>query len=330
MVRLLLMLLVLLVSSTAQAQALAVRTTKRQCFQNGCRQIIGDGSCAYIGNADGKSVYITASHVVENADAVYVGCAGRWWTARVVQRYDGMSGDAPMDYAIIETQMIPLQKCFEVASEYPDSGVAAVAYGYSRGISNLRVENTRIKVRSNWKGISTQMAQGDSGGPIIADGKLVGIISGGSEDPNMTLCTDASLIRVKLLSRYRVLPRCNCRPRIRCIPTQPIQPRPDPLFIDNSEQVKALESEVAKLRAELDQLAKTQIPVWIVGEDGKPLKKKDEKGEWVEIKHSYNLGDPIKIRPLPVKIEKAKPEEKKQNSTAVSATQAVLQIFRGR
>tara|TARA_R100001163_G_C4899538_1_gene88771 strand:- start:256 stop:510 length:255 start_codon:yes stop_codon:yes gene_type:complete len=83
------------------------------------------------------------------------------------------------------------------------------------------------------------------------------------------------------------------------IPTQPIQPKPDPIFypqpVDNSDQVTALQGEVSKLRAEIDKLNKTQIPVWIVGADGEAVAKQ-----------TYPLGDPIKLRFKAVKQSEAK------------------------
>tara|TARA_R100001480_G_scaffold85808_2_gene93612 strand:- start:423 stop:656 length:234 start_codon:yes stop_codon:yes gene_type:complete len=66
------------------------------------------------------------------------------------------------------------------------------------------------------------------------------------------------------------------------------------VVIDNSGDLAALQGEVTKLRAEIDKLNKTQIPVWIVGSDGEPVAKQ-----------TYPLGDPIKLRFKAVKQSEA-------------------------
>jgi hypothetical protein len=56
-----------------------------------------------------------------------------------------------------------------------------------------------------------------------------------------------------------------------------------------------LEIEIGKLKAEIDKLNKTKIPVWIIGADGEPIAKQ-----------TYPLGDPIKLRFKAVKQSEAK------------------------
>ncbi|QDT94413.1 trypsin-like serine peptidase [Gimesia algae] len=269
--RTLTILFVLMMASVVQAQALAVRTTETECTSNGCRQLIGTGACAYVGDIESRSVFLTAAHNVNNAKTIHVGYNGQWWGARVVHK----QYQSDVDYAIIETQSIKATKCFKVAEAYPAHGVDAVAYGYSNGVYNLRSLRAKIRVTRNGRYFSKIVAKGDSGGPILVNGRVVGIISG--HDYQNTIYTDGVLIRRQLIQIYGKLPGCGCEPLI--VEETPETPPAD------SGDLTALQGEVTKLRAQIDQLAKTQIPVQIIGADGK-----------VVTEQKYPLGNPIKLR----------------------------------
>lgn len=263
MVRAITILFVLMAASVVNAQALVLRTTETECTQSGCRQIIGTGACAYIGNIGDRSVYITAAHNVMKARTVNVGYAGQWWGARVVHReYQGNA-----DFAVIETQKISSQRCFEVSDRQPVNGANAEAYGYSQGIYNVRVMRAKIRVNRNGRFFSRIVAKGDSGGPIVVNGQLVGIIKG--HDYQNTIYTDSVLIRRRLVSLYGRLPNCRCNPVIIAK-----EDPPEPMFPDNSDQLAALEGEVSKLREQLDRLSKTKIPVEIIGDENKVISRR--------------------------------------------------------
>ena len=297
-------LFVLMMASVVQAQALAVKTLERSCDPNGCRQFIGKGTCAYIGNSGDRSVYITAAHVVNDAVQIHVGYGGKWWGAVVVHKvYEKANDDHDdnIDYAIIETRKIPSDRCFQLSGLFPESGVGAKTYGYSNGFYNRVDRSATIRIRGNLRGVRQSVDRGESGGPVVVDGKVVGIMNAVTKDDGMTICTPSNLIRMEVMRRYRIFPNCGCSPRkvvvvppvqIQPEPIPPldgwnpgIEPKPDPLFIDNTNQVNALEVEIGQLKAEIDKLNKTQIPVWIIGADGEPVAKQ-----------TYPLGDPIKLR----------------------------------
>ncbi|MCA9015568.1 MAG: trypsin-like peptidase domain-containing protein [Planctomycetaceae bacterium] len=283
MVKTLTTLFVLLVTCVVQAQALAVRVTETECTPAGCRQLTGIGACAYIGNIENKSVYLTAAHNVKNAKTIHVGYGGQWWGARVIYKEYRDN----IDYAIIETQKINAAHCFQVAEQQPVNGIEAVAYGYSKGVYNLRALKATIRVNRNGQFFSKVVSKGDSGGPILVNGQVVGIIKG--HDYQNTIYTDCTLIRRKLISLYGRLPCCNCESPVI------VNVQPETESRDNGEQIAALEIQISKLKAEIDKLKKTQIPVWIIGSDGEPVAKQ-----------TYPLGDPIKLRFKAVKQSEAK------------------------
>lgn len=271
MVRAITILFVLITTSFVQAQALAIRTTGTDCTGNSCQQFVGTGACAFVGNIDERSIYITAAHNINDAKTVHVGYGGKWWGAKV--KYREYTTDA--DYAILETQQIPAQKCFEVASKVPAGGVNAMACGYSQGVYNMRVLRAKIRVTPSGRYFSKVVAKGDSGGPILVNGQVVGIIKG--HDTQQTIYTDSVRIRQRLIAMYGRMPCCNCEP--------PVVVQTQPEVIDNSDQIAALEGQITKLRADIDKLNNTQIPVWILDEAGEPVEQV-----------TYPLGSPIKLR----------------------------------
>lgn len=274
MVRAITILFVLLTTSFVQAQALVLRTVEKRCTPNGCEKITGTGTCVFVGHLEDRSVYVTAAHNLRGNPAVYVGHGGLWWQSRTAyQEYrEGV------DYAIIETQKINSTKCFQFASTQPVHEANATAFGYSNGIYNLKVLRAKIRVNRNGRFFSKIVAKGDSGGPIVVNNQVVGIING--HDYKQTIYTDSVLIRRRLISLYGRLPDCRCRPPI-IVNEEPPKPEPS----DNSEQLVALEGKLSKLREQLEQLRKTKIPVQIIGKDDKVLSEQ-----------TYPLGSPIKLR----------------------------------
>lgn len=288
-------LFVLMTASVVQAQALAIRTTETDCTGNACTQIVGTGACAFVGNIDDRSVYITAAHNINNARTVHVGYDGKWWGAAV--KYREYTADA--DYAILETQQIPAQKCFEVANRVPAGGANAMACGYSQGIYNMRVLRAKIRVTPSGRYFSKVVAKGDSGGPILVNGQVVGIIKG--HDYQQTIYTDSVRIRQRLIAMYGRMPCCNCEPPV-IVQNEP-QTQPD--VIDNSDEIAALEGQIERLRADLDAMRNTQIPVWILNKEKEPVAKQ-----------SYKFGDPIKLRVFP-KEKKGSDAQQEQTIDAV-------------
>ncbi len=277
--RVITILFVLMTASVVQAQALAIRTTETDCTGNACTQIVGTGACAFVGNIEDRSVYITAAHNINNARTVQVGYGGKWWGAAV--KYREYSGSA--DYAIIETVRIPAKTCFEVSNRIPQDGSAAVAYGYSQGIYNLRSLRARIRIRNGDGYFTKIVAKGDSGGPILVNGQVVGIIKG--HDYQQTIYTDSVRIRRKLVSIYGRIPCCGCEPPIIVSPDpspNPTEEDPDP---NNSDEIAALEGQIERLRADIDKLNNTKIPVWIMNDKNEPIAQE-----------VYPLGQPIKLR----------------------------------
>ncbi|WP_298860533.1 serine protease [uncultured Gimesia sp.] len=277
-------LFVLLMASVVQAQALAVRTIERQCTANGCQEITGTGACSYIGNIDNRSVYLTAAHVINNVTSFHIGYGGQWLPGKVVYK----QYTDKLDYAIVETQAITATKCFPVASYQPTDGVVATAYGYSQGIYNLRSLKAKIRVNRNGRYFSKMVAKGDSGGPILANGQVVGVISAIVPTRGTTIFTNSVLIRSQIIRIYGRMPACGGSVIVASPPQKPDPPVPKP-------DLTEINTKIALLQEKLDRLTKTQIPVQIIGSNDQVLSEQ-----------TYPLGSPIKLRFKAVKQSEAK------------------------
>lgn len=276
MVRTITIIFALIMASVVQAQALAVRTIEKRCTPTGCRQYTGTGACAYIGNINNRSVYLTAAHVINNASVFYIGYGGQWLPGQVVHK----QYTDRLDYAIVETQVISATRCFNVTGYHPPDGTDAIAYGYSNGIYNVRSLKAKIRVNRNGRYFSKMVARGDSGGPILANGQVVEIISAIVPTRGTTIYTDSVLIRGELLKIYGRMPVCKGSMIIVDDPRIPERSVPD-----YKEEILSLQGEISKLQIQLDRLSKTEIPVQIIGSNDQVLSEQ-----------KYALGAPIKLR----------------------------------
>lgn len=296
MVKAITILFVLMTTTFVQAQIFELRVTGKKCDQYSCSQIVGTGTACYLGDIGNRSVFVTAAHNFEGMERSYISDGTKYVPAvlrhHVYQQVEVKNNKVVkplIDYAIIDCEKIKYKSCFTLAEEQPKNGTPATAHGQD-GINDRYVSQSSV-ISSNENGyfFMKPVMRGQSGGPIVANDKLVGVIHGYMGDgPHETRYTPSNTIKTGLFRIYGRYPRCNCRPvprKVVVVNPVKIEPKPQPIVIDNSEQIKVLEVEIAKLNAKVDKLAKTQIPVQIIGSDDKVVS--EEK---------YLLGKPIKLR----------------------------------
>tara|TARA_R110002095_G_scaffold149654_1_gene129340 strand:+ start:3080 stop:3964 length:885 start_codon:yes stop_codon:yes gene_type:complete len=288
MVKALAALIVLLTASMLQAQTFALKVFSRSCDQNSCRQMIGYGTACYLGQIDDRSVFVTASHNLDNATHSFIYDGNKYHQMTVRHRvYEDRKIEngivKPLvDYALIDCERISFPKCFTLSEELPPDGTYAQADGCYMDSGRMTRLNSVIRVNRNGRFFMKSVTRGQSGGPIVANNSLVGVIHGAYMDGNKeTIFTDSQTIKAGLVKVYGRIPQCNCRPVV----VNPVPTEPLPVPVNDSQQLAALQGELSKLREQLDLLSKTQIPVQIIGADGK-----------VVTEQKYPLGDPIKLR----------------------------------
>jgi hypothetical protein len=158
---------------------------------NGSR---GQGTCFAI-EQDGETVYLgTAFHVVESSDGrIYTGTAYTIENDVIkdIKNASVVATDAKADLAILKTtasrrfEILPLaavesmQDVDKIGFSYRNSGKEVYCFGYASGFWLKTFGNLAFayeqKVYSD--GV---VVPGQSGGPAVLDGKLVGVVSGGN------------------------------------------------------------------------------------------------------------------------------------------------------
>ncbi|WP_417390272.1 S1 family peptidase [Gimesia sp.] len=271
---------------------MAVLTKEKSCDQNSCTLIDGRATCVYVGNREGRAIYLTAAHVTKNTQSVWISFGGKWNQARVVlEHYPAGSME---DVSVLETAVIPNSKPACIAESAPKAGERARAFGYPRGSQRAVIRDGTIIEVGGVRRFSKTSIVGDSGGPLFnSQGELIGIVKGNDMTPGIgqpCIYTNLEVIETCFRRAYGFVPRCSMPRKVVVNPV-----KTETVVIDNSGDLTALQGELNKLRAEIDKLNKTQIPVWIVGADGKPVAKQ-----------TYPLGDPIKLRFKAVKQSEAK------------------------
>ncbi|HCO24599.1 MAG: hypothetical protein CME31_22710 [Gimesia sp.] len=284
-------LFVLLITSVVQADVMAVLTKEKSCNQNSCTLIDGRATCVYVGTREGRAIYLTAAHVTKNTLSVSIAFNGKWNLARVVLEH--IPAGSMEDVSVLETTVLPSSKPSCIAESVPKVGERARAVGYPRGSSRAVVRDGNIIEVGGVRRFSATSIVGDSGGPVFnSEGQLIGIVKGNDMTPGIgqpSVYTGLPVIETCFRRAYGFVPRCSVPRKVVVNPVQT-----ETVVIDNSGDLAALQGEVTKLRAEIDKLNKTQIPVWIVGSDGEPVAKQ-----------TYPLGDPIKLRFKAVKQSEA-------------------------
>lgn len=282
MVKTLTILFVLMITSVVQADVMAVLTKEKSCNQNSCTLVDGRATCVYVGNREGRAIYLTAAHVTKNTQSVWISFRGKWNQARVVlEHYPAGSME---DVSVLETTAIPEHKPSCIADSAPNVGDKARIIGYPQASNRAIVREGKIIEVNGVRRFSVTSIVGDSGGPVFNEqGELIGIVKGNDMTPGIgkpCIYTNLEVIETCFRRVYGFVPRCGMPRKVVVNPV-----KTETVVIDNSGDLTALRDEVSKLRGEIDRLNKTQIPVQIIGADGK-----------VVTEQKYPLGDPIKLR----------------------------------
>lgn len=211
----------ILLTPNANAESYRLQVREKSCQTTQCRIATGYGTCFAIGvNNSGHYVFISAEHVVRGSEAQWVQIDDQWIPARVVSavnsRTTSIADPGFTDIAILEVATKKAVKCYPLATAHPSRGMQAIIQGYGAG--EYKEHSTTIAGQNSAKNI---VRQGDSGGPILVESKVVGVVWSHdapeyTSDPE-THFTNAGVVRTLLRRRYGRIPRC---PQI--VPTAPI------------------------------------------------------------------------------------------------------------
>ena len=208
--------------SLLYAEVVCVETSSTQCV-NGyqCQQVTGRGTGVIIGElSDGRAAVLTAGHVVTGSQSVMV-----WWYQgqRLAATVLASRNDGMVDAALLAVRIPGPFHCAPLSDQVmPDVDVKI------DGFPEMSTTVQTFRGRLSGSTISrVTVRQGMSGGPVIYDGKIVGIIRGHYADGNReSICTSGPVLCSWLRETIGYVPRC-----AESRPTQKPAVKPSPIAI---------------------------------------------------------------------------------------------------
>lgn len=289
--RSLLALLMLFAANVADAQYINVNATRRNCTPLGCTVQDCRGSGVCVGTDDaGRSIVLTAGHCMSSGAQWYHVGQAEWIAATSLGYIEG-HGQWKPDVGMLATQK-SVQGCVPLGDAPPAPGKTVKLHSYLGGDGKAyRVREAQVlSADEESLVVSIPSAQGDSGGAVVYEGRVVGIIS--ATGSTTTTCTSAAAIRKFVIQKLGKLPNCgkpNHAPaQTNEAPPPPeapaAEPKPDPISTPQCdcepklnailERLKVLENsphgngpdvsfltiEINKLRAELAAIQQKKLP----------------------------------------------------------------------
>lgn len=267
-------LLLLLLPSVCSAETVVVHTQSQDCISgNRCAVLQGRGTGVIIGSTrDGRAAILTAGHVVAGAEQVQISWYHRQLlTATVV----ASRNDAMIDAALLAVRIPGEWNCNPLSDKVtPDVDVDVTGYPESQAC---------IVMRGTLSGATISRAtvrQGMSGGPVLRDGAVVGIIRGHYANGNRdSICTPGPVLCSWLRETIGYVPGCEQptpKPAVKPSPiaVAPPPPRDD---VDLSPILARLDALDRRLQA----FERLPVPSGERGPQGPtgPMGPRGEKGE---------------------------------------------------
>ena len=244
--------ILLLTTVPVQAQIVRVSNTRTENCQNGfCRRVSDWGTGTIIAD-DGRNQWIlTAAHCVRDAGSVAVGMSrSQMFAASVVAKQD----TSRADMALLKTGRHFRGEPMAIAETLePGSRVT------SGGLAEFQPMYQTVSVRSMHI-LPMSVRHGDSGGPVIADGRLAGVVKGNIQNANKCWFTPLPVLWPWL---HVHCPPCRAPQRY----IRKANPPPQPA--DN--RVAELERQIADLQSVVESLELRQGPQGRPGKDAGPF-----------------------------------------------------------
>lgn len=182
-------------------------------------QSVQEGSCVCIGDDGSQSYFLTAAHVIRDADSILID--SRFPAA--VEHSEYQNG---IDLALLSLKGYRSTKYYPVAPA-GDLTQSCRLLGHRNG--GPLVSRTVLHQQGNWFVCSQQVCSGDSGGPIITEsGHVVGIVNA-IDQPRCGTNVYATTRLLSWLNQH--CPKCVApqhRPAVQIPPPQYTQPSPHP------------------------------------------------------------------------------------------------------
>lgn len=235
MPRLILTALICLLSAgelLAQTHHLLVDVTVQECQLLGCRRTRKQlhGSCVAIGRIGSHEYFVTNRHmfagegiVAINGVTIITHDQGNF-TAEYVDGRSGIGQDG-VDLALIRVQSENKWRCYPIANQVPPQGTPVTIKGFPRGQWS-DVGSTVSSYSQAWGMLCSHYTQqGASGGAVVQEGKLVGVVWGNQVGQTRgTFATPATSVSKFVRGVLGQLPSCSA-------PSKP-KPSEPPAVVD--------------------------------------------------------------------------------------------------
>jgi hypothetical protein len=145
------------------------------------------GTGALIYHENGRGYVLTAAHVVEHTSSA----SATWWATGYRSAGRIVARDPGNDLAIFEVEPPAGAPILPIAAQMPPAGSACELLGFGGPSDRLR-HFSGVASRSNdgTLELTANLLNGDSGGPVVYSGELVGVIRGGPNQANAGIVDD--------------------------------------------------------------------------------------------------------------------------------------------
>lgn len=146
------------------------------------------GTGALIANdGHGHGYVLTAAHVVEGQASA----SATWWATGDTSSGRIVGRDEANDVAIFEVRPPADAPMLPIAADTPPAGSACELLGFGGPTNRLRhFAGAASRANGGTLELDTALLNGDSGGPVICGGQLVGVIRGGPNAINAGIIDD--------------------------------------------------------------------------------------------------------------------------------------------
>lgn len=190
-------------------QYVNVKADCQQCTPLGCRVFNNLGSAVCIGvDSTGRAIHLTAAHCVTGARHVWGGVSGEWKPVTLLGSTGARGAVWTPDIAICADSNLKVSKSAPLADRPPAPGDDVVLHSFRHGDGRqYRARAAKVtRIDENAMELSIPSENGDSGGAVIWNGKLVGIIS--ATDARTTTATTLGPIRAFVQKVLGGMPDC--------------------------------------------------------------------------------------------------------------------------
>lgn len=205
----------------AHGQVVAVRVGQQECTQSGCRQMIAYGTAFNVGRVEGGWCFVSVGHTFgpgrKAIDSggfkiryVQVGLEDGWLNT------PKFYWDERRDVGAIVVPELKHGHTVLTLGDDAAAGDECEGRGFAGGTRWRVAPHTAAS--KEW--FSGQSIGGESGGPMMSDGRVVGLIRGTT--PEETHCVPVSEVKAALRKWFKELPTVPENQQTR------IQPTPDP------------------------------------------------------------------------------------------------------